>query len=56
MNYQFSVKATDKHDIEIAVIKASSLEKAKKEFAKSFPEDINNVEVITSDKGYEEII
>ena len=55
MDYQFSIKATDKHDEEIAVIKANSLKKAKEEFAKSFPADINNIDCITSDNGYEEI-
>jgi len=55
MNYQFSVKATKKHDGEVAVIKARNLKDAKKEFAKCFPEDIKNVDNITSDRGYEEI-
>ena len=54
MNYQFCVKATKKHDEEVAVIKAKSLEEAKKEFAKMFPEDVKNIDLITSENGYEE--
>ena len=50
MNYYFNVKATEKHDEEMAVIKARSLKQAKKEFASTFPEDINNIEHISSDK------
>ena len=49
MNYYFNVKATDKHDGELAVIEASNLEGAKREFALHFPEDINNIEGISSD-------
>ena len=55
MNYQFSVKATKKHDGEVAVIEARNLKEAKKQFAKCFPEDINNIDCITSDRGYEQI-
>jgi len=55
INYQFGVKATDKHDAEVATIEASNLKEAKKEFAKSFPDDVDNIDVITSDNGYEEI-
>jgi len=55
MNYQFGVKATEKHDEEVAVINARNLKEAKKKFAQSFPEDIKNIDCITSDKGYEEI-
>ena len=55
MDYQFSVKATDKHDAEVAVIQADSLEEAKHKFKESFPEDVDNVDCITSDNGYEEI-
>jgi hypothetical protein len=53
-NYQFAVKATDKHDEEIAEIEAESLEEAKRKFKESFPEDVDNITVITSDEGYEE--
>jgi hypothetical protein len=56
MNYQFAVKETKKHDSEIAVIQANGLEEAKKLFSETYPEDIENVEVITSDKGLEEIL
>ncbi len=55
MEYIFGVRATDKHDYEVASIEADSLKEAKQEFAKDFPEDINNIACITSDKGYEEI-
>jgi len=53
-DYYFGVKATEKHDSEVAVIKAKNLEQAKQEFSEMFPEDINNIDVITSDEGYEE--
>jgi len=53
--YQFGVNATEKHDEEVACIEANSLNEAKKLFAKSFPEDANNINVITSDDGYEEL-
>jgi hypothetical protein len=57
MKYQFGVKATDKHDAEVGEVEADSLEEAKKKFAEMYPEDKNNVEVITSEKnGYEEIL
>jgi len=55
MDYVFGVRATDKHDGEVAVIKADNLEEAKARFAEDFPEDINNIECITSDRGYEYI-
>lgn len=55
MEYQFGVRATDKHDGEVATIEADNLEEAKKKFGESFPEDVNNIDVITSDNGYEEI-
>lgn len=54
MNYQFGVRETDKHDGELAEIEAENLEEAKRKFAEMFPEDVHNVEVITSDNGYEE--
>lgn len=54
MEFQFGVRATDKHDGEVAVIEAKNLKEAKKQFAEMFPEDVHNVEVITSDNGYEE--
>jgi hypothetical protein len=54
MEYVFGVKETDKHDREVATIEADSLEEAKKEFAGLFPEDVDNVDCITSDNGYEE--
>jgi hypothetical protein len=47
MNYQFGVKATEKHDGELAEFEANSLEEAIKMFAESFPEDIGNIECIT---------
>jgi hypothetical protein len=47
MNYQFSVKATEAHDDELAQFEADSLEEAVKMFAESFPEDIRNIECIT---------
>lgn len=56
MNYQFGVNETDKHDGEVATIEAESLDEAKKKFAESFPEDVDNVTLITSDEGIEEII
>jgi hypothetical protein len=55
MEYTFGVKATEKHDREVVTIEAKNLKEAKKKFAEDFPEDINNVECITSDRGYEEI-
>ncbi len=55
MEYQFGVKATKKHDEEVAVFEAKSLKEAKKMFAQSFPEDVKNIDAITSDNGYEEI-
>jgi len=55
MNYQFEVKATDKHDAEVGVIEADNLKEAKAEFARVYPEDVDNVGLITSDNGYEEI-
>jgi hypothetical protein len=52
---QFGVKATEDHDIEVAEVEAKNLKEAKKKFAERHPEDIENVDVITSDDGYEEI-
>jgi hypothetical protein len=52
MNYQFSVKATEAHDGELAEFEADSLEEAIKMFADSFPEDIGNIECITSCRMY----
>ena len=54
MNYQFGVRETAKHDAEVAEIEANSLEEAKKKFAEMFPEDVDNIDCITSDNGYEE--
>ena len=54
-NYQFLVKETDNHDEEVAVIEAKDLKEAKKIFIKTYPEDEKNIEIITSDNGYEEI-
>ena len=55
MNYQFAVRETSKHDGEVAVIEAKNLQEAKRKFAEMFPDDVKNIDCITSDNGYEEI-
>jgi hypothetical protein len=47
--YYFNVKATESHDEELAIIEAKSLVEAIKEFGALHPEDIENIESITSD-------
>ena len=51
-NYQFFVNVGDG---EIATFDANNLEEAKAFFAESFPDDVDKIETITSDDGYEEI-
>ena len=50
MTYYFGIKETSKHDFELAVIEADTLEQAKKEFADIHPDDVNNIEYI-NEKG-----
>ena len=52
MEYQFAV---DVNDGEIAVIEARSLKAAKKKFAEDFPDEVDKIICITSDRGYEEM-
>ncbi len=45
--YYFNISETDKHDEELEIIEANSLEVAKKEFAERHPEDVKNIYAIT---------
>lgn len=51
INYYFWVKETEQHDPELQIIKASSLKEAKKEFSGLHPEDVKNIDFITSDNS-----
>ena len=51
MKYYFGVKATDKHDAELAIMEADSLEQAKKIFSEDHPEDVDNIDYINEENS-----